>query len=58
MARHEANIDLLWSELARLSETGELRRLFDFAPDVVRCLDLVAPLPVRPTIIVRNQPPL
>ena len=27
MGKHEANIALLWSELARLSETGELRRL-------------------------------
>lgn len=27
MVKHEANIALLWSELARLSETGELRRL-------------------------------
>jgi exodeoxyribonuclease V alpha subunit len=27
MAKHEADIALLWSELARLSETGELRRL-------------------------------
>ncbi|RZA34561.1 MAG: exodeoxyribonuclease V subunit alpha, partial [Lysobacteraceae bacterium] len=27
MAKHEANIALLWSELARLSEAGELRRL-------------------------------
>ncbi|QOY92939.1 exodeoxyribonuclease V subunit alpha [Massilia sp. UMI-21] len=27
MARHEADIGLLWSELARLSEAGELRRL-------------------------------
>ncbi len=27
MARIEANIELLWSELTRLSETGELRRL-------------------------------
>ncbi|WP_027865422.1 exodeoxyribonuclease V subunit alpha [Massilia alkalitolerans] len=27
MVKHEANITLLWSELARLSETGELRRL-------------------------------
>lgn len=27
MARTEANIELLWSELARLSESGELRRL-------------------------------
>jgi exodeoxyribonuclease V alpha subunit len=27
MAKHEANPALLWSELARLSETGELRRL-------------------------------
>ncbi|MCC2973756.1 exodeoxyribonuclease V subunit alpha [Massilia sp. IC2-476] len=27
MAKHEADIDLLWSELTRLSETGELRRL-------------------------------
>ena len=27
MARHEADIELLWSELTRLSETGELRRL-------------------------------
>ncbi|VXB90489.1 exodeoxyribonuclease V subunit alpha [Massilia sp. 9I] len=27
MARTEANIELLWSELTRLSETGELRRL-------------------------------
>ncbi len=27
MAKHEANPELLWSELARLSEIGELRRL-------------------------------
>lgn len=27
MVKHEANIALLWGELARLSETGELRRL-------------------------------
>ncbi|BDT59755.1 RecBCD enzyme subunit RecD [Massilia varians] len=27
MLKHEADIALLWSELARLSETGELRRL-------------------------------
>ncbi|MCC2958507.1 exodeoxyribonuclease V subunit alpha [Massilia sp. IC2-477] len=27
MAKHEADMDLLWNELTRLSETGELRRL-------------------------------
>ena len=45
MAKHEANIALLWSELTRLSETGELRRLSCAFARFIASLDDARPAP-------------
>ncbi|MFN3792675.1 exodeoxyribonuclease V subunit alpha [Massilia sp.] len=53
MAKHEADIDLLWSELARLSEAGELRRLsYAFARFVA---SLAGGRPAPPALVLASS---